>query len=114
MGDQFIVRAGFRSTAIGVAGMAIVDIAGTFTKEDCEDCIALLEMSIRQIRRQMAAHQPRDLVRLPLKGDMCSGTDADRDWHSPTQLGNRPRCPNDSGNYGGTRDETENQVGAGC
>lgn len=52
--EAFIVRAGFRSTAIGAAGSAIVDIAG-FSRADCEDCIALLEMTIRKIQRQMWA-----------------------------------------------------------
>ena len=57
--DVVIIRAGFKSTSF-CAGSACVDIAGTFTRQDAEDAISLLEMSIRQVRRQVeGSTQPK-------------------------------------------------------
>lgn len=47
-----IIRAGFRITCYP-AGVAEVSVMGDMSKGDAEDAIALLELAIRQIRRQI-------------------------------------------------------------
>lgn len=51
MNKTHIIRAGFRSNSF-TAGQAELNIAGTFSDEDTVDLIELLEMQIRNIKRQ--------------------------------------------------------------
>jgi hypothetical protein len=56
-----IIRAGFRASCIP-AGSAEAWVCGDMCIEDAEDAISLLEVTIRQIRRQIAANRddPKD------------------------------------------------------
>jgi hypothetical protein len=49
--DGKIIRAGFRSNSF-MAGTATVDISGLFSKEDAEDVVSLLKLTIRSVERQ--------------------------------------------------------------
>jgi hypothetical protein len=65
--DDFIIRAGFHSEFR--AGSASADVAGTFTEEDAEDVIAMLEITIRSVKRQMRAPGEQELEPLPIVDD---------------------------------------------
>lgn len=52
MNDLTLVRAGFKSNGF-TAGSAEVNIAGMFSLEDIEDIAALLEMTIRRVKRSV-------------------------------------------------------------
>lgn len=51
MSDTALIRAGFSSNGF-TAGSAQVMIAGTFSREDTEDLVSLLEIVIRSVKRQ--------------------------------------------------------------
>lgn len=53
MSDDVIIRAGCSSDGFR-AGQVSVMVAGTFTKEDVEDVLDLLEMVKRSVERQAA------------------------------------------------------------
>ena len=57
-----IIRAGFKSTCTP-AGSAEASVTGDICKEDAEDAVAMLELTIRQIRRQIAAADEFELAR---------------------------------------------------
>jgi hypothetical protein len=52
MADEYILRAGFQSNAF-LAGSATLSVAGTFSREDTDDIVRMLEMAIASIRRQV-------------------------------------------------------------
>lgn len=52
--DSYLIRAGISST-IPMGGSCVVDVSGTFSREDAEDAVSMLELAIRSIRRQIAS-----------------------------------------------------------
>lgn len=57
-----IIRAGFKTTCIP-AGIAEAVVTGDMCREDAEDAILLLELTIKSIRRQIAASEQQTAPR---------------------------------------------------
>jgi hypothetical protein len=51
MPELFIVRAGVKSTGF-TAGSVSIDIGGTFSREDVEDVLSMLDLVRRVVERQ--------------------------------------------------------------
>jgi hypothetical protein len=57
MTDYYLIRVGSKSFFMR-GGHCDIEIAGAFTREDIDDCLSLLELAARSLKRQAAANRP--------------------------------------------------------